>query len=117
MSDITPLLQSATSGSRELDDAVLQVAGWQRRIVELSLIDYEAWFDHNNIEVIGEPEPTQSFDAIASLIDARGWVWTRPYPNVVCIGSPHVHDWSIHSEHPNFIINLCIAFLRARSTI
>jgi len=118
---MTDIIQSATVGSRELDDAVLRVAGCRRRMVELSLISYETWFDHNNIEVIGEPEPTQSLDAIVSLIEARGLYVAlierqdasgNYYVGLQRIGDPPAGaPW--RSLHTSMILALCLAFVSA----
>lgn len=110
MTSLLPLLQSATVGSRELDDAVLRVAGWE---FEPGTDGYlGVWIVPNGKRHVFTPQPTRSLDAIVALIEARGWAWDVESASDEFGALAHVsgHIWGRAVTPP---LALCIAFVRA----
>ena len=112
--DLLPLLQSATVGSRELDEAVLRVAGWTKNH-DPALGDH--WVDPvGNRRWVGTPSPTRSLDAVTALIAARGRMWetdAHGYASVLGPGDVLSHCIpAIDGKKPPALA-LCLAFVRA----
>ena len=124
--DLLTLLQAATEGSRELDDAVLRVARYVRDPVSVKAVrdEHDQTLIHYTITEVEPPTPTRSLDAITALIEARGWFYSSG------MNGDGDGFWALvasdipppYSSHEQIIraktepLARCIAFVRAEAS-